>query len=343
MFLFAACSKDGASKDDPQPSESQESFEAGPIEEFTGGRTKIVWAQQQNPAKIDAHAVGNNHLLFALDTGDGKPPHAVLPDRGNYAQPMITPDGQRIVFTRKVRIKTKNGQTLEPTIEVVNFDGSGLRPLGDGYAQDIWQDPDTGIVWVYAGADFIPVTTTAPCCERLVRFQLDSPERRELVWDKTQLSMEMIQFSPDGKRFVGLFPWPAGGLADPASGTWTPLADGCWTAISPDANYNSWVFDANHEDIHLFDAQAKEIATVALNTAPETRGHEVYHPRWSNHPEFIVVTGPYGSSKKKKGAAIEIYLGKFSPELDSISGWLKVTDNQLAEIYPDVWISPRQP
>ena len=112
----------------------QEAADGNPLEAFTGGRTKIVWAQQQNPAKIDAHAVGKQHRLMALDSADAQTPRAVLAEIGNYAQPMFTPDGQRIVFTRKCRIKTAEGQTFEPTIEIVNFDGSGQRQVRSGYA-----------------------------------------------------------------------------------------------------------------------------------------------------------------------------------------------------------------
>ena len=55
--------------------------------------------------------------------------------------------------------------------------------------------------------------------------------------------------------------------------------EGCWTAICQDGSYRTWVFDRNHKEVHLFDAQAQKLATVALNSAPEMRGHEVYHPR----------------------------------------------------------------
>jgi hypothetical protein len=100
------------------------------------------------------------------------------------------------------------------------------------------------------------------------------------------------------------------------------------------------VFDRNHKEVHLFDAQAQKLATVALNSAPEMRGHEVYHPRWTGQPELFVVTGPYDGDKSKGGAEIDIYLGRLDPAFNSVAEWFRVTDDSLADLYPDVWVGP---
>ncbi len=39
------------------------------------------------------------------------------------------------------------------------------------------------------------------------------------------------------------------------------------------------------------------------------------------------------------GQGVEIYIGKFSPDLKKIEGWFQVTRNQKADFYPDVWLA----
>ena len=71
----------------------------------------------------------------------------------------------------------------------------------------------------------------------------------------------------------------------------------------------------------------------------------VYHPRWSNHPRFLAVTGPYrvgggGNRIRGGGQGVEIYLGRFSPDHRRVEAWVQITANDSADFYPDVWIDP---
>ncbi|NKB24885.1 MAG: hypothetical protein GKR87_11010 [Kiritimatiellae bacterium] len=80
-----------------------------------------------------------------------------------------------------------------------------------------------------------------------------------------------------------------------------------------------------------------------INQAEGINGHEVYHPRWSNHPRFLVMTGPYvegegGNKIGGGGKRVEIYAGRFSPDYDKVEHWLRITDNKKGDFYPDLWI-----
>jgi hypothetical protein len=83
---------------------------------------------------------------------------------------------------------------------------------------------------------------------------------------------------------------------------------------------------------------------MPLNTVPGFRNAEVYHPRWSNHPRFMVMSGPYtlgtpGANQVRAGGAqTEIYLGRFSADYTSIEAWARVTRNSGGDSFPDVWI-----
>ena len=92
------------------------------LEEFTGGRTKIVWTQPQNPDKVDKQGTSRHHFLMAIDTADGRGEHKVLEEKANYAYPIITPDGERIVFTRKVKVSKGDKR---------RFDVTTKKALGD--------------------------------------------------------------------------------------------------------------------------------------------------------------------------------------------------------------------
>ena len=55
---------------------------------------------------------------------------------------------------------------------------------------------------------------------------------------------------------------------------------------------------------------------VNINNAPGFDGAEVYHPRWTNHPRFFAISGPYNqggpNQARTGGPQAEIYLGRFS-------------------------------
>ena len=343
LIALPACSGGGGGEEEKKKEPAAEplppTVTESNLREFTGARTKIVWAQLQNTDKVDKQGTSRHHYLYAIDTNDGRGAHKVLETQGNYAYPIITPDGEHIVFTRKERITKGNLRTFKPTIEIIDFDGGGLRTLGKGYAQEVWEDPETGKFWIYAGDGFVLARGTAPICSRIIRFPLDDPSKRETVWDRTQMGTDSFAISADGKRFAGLFPWPKAGIGNLETLDWEPLTNGCWVAMAPDNSYRSWVFDGSHKNFFMFDGAGKRAATINVNSHPDLSGQEVYHPRWGNHPRFFVLSGPHSSGKKRnRGKVVEIFLGKFSPEFDRVESWFKVTDDSLPDIYPDIWV-----
>ncbi len=140
-FLATACSDGGDDDKRSKPrTHSKSKREVAPaplpptdrelgLSEFTGARTKAVWTQYQNPDKIDKQGTSRRHLLYAVDTADGRGERKVIDELGSFAFPIITPDGEQIVFTRKVKIVKGQKRTFDPTIMIVNFDGSGLKKL----------------------------------------------------------------------------------------------------------------------------------------------------------------------------------------------------------------------
>lgn len=293
---------------------------------LAGAHTRLVWVQDLGKGG-DTFAKGKKLRLMGYDSKDGKGARAILEGPGSFSKPLLTADGKRVVYSDRHAGK----------VYVVNFDGSGRKELADGYAADVWRDPDTGHDWVYVqdpGGKRKPIR----------RFRLDRPGKRELVWDRTPATLDNFQLSADGTRAGGLFPWSNAGVAKLPNGGWKRLGRGCWTSLSPDNSYLFWVFDGPHRNVYVTDTVNGRKWKVDIHKAPGIDGFEVYHPRWTNHVRYIVMTGPYkvGGGRNRIGGggkAVEVYLGRFSPDLQRIEKWARVTDNKRGDFFPDAWIA----
>ena len=87
------------------------------VEKFTGGHTRVVWVTDAR--NKDSFAERNHLQLVGYDSRDGKGERIICAERANYYRPLITPDGEQIVFS--------NRQNL--TIYVVKWDGSPPKLL----------------------------------------------------------------------------------------------------------------------------------------------------------------------------------------------------------------------
>ena len=210
------------------------------------------------------------------------------------------------------------------------------------------ENPADGSDWVYAGTDnkqydFATVS----------RFPIDAPEKRELVWNATLVSMEGFNVTPDGRRAGGMCPWPNAGIADLPRKTWKKFGEGCWTSLTNARGPLFWYFDGAHRNVTMVDVDTAARWMVNINNAPGFDGAEVSHPRWTNHPRFFAISGPYnqgGSNQVRSGGKqVEIYLGRFSADFSRVEAWQRVTNNSGGDSHPDVWIDlastphPRQP
>ncbi|MCH2254580.1 MAG: hypothetical protein MK365_15665, partial [Vicinamibacterales bacterium] len=151
----------------------------------------------------------------------------------------------------------------------------------------------------------------------------------------------------DGHLAGALARWPDAGVLELPNGEWRPLGDGCWTALAGDDSHLFWFFDGQHRNLTIVDTDAEEDRrwTVNINGAPGINGFEVYHPRWSNHPRFLIMTGPYavgggGNKIRGGGHSVEVHVGRFSPDHTRVEAWIQVTANDEPDFYPDVWIDP---
>jgi hypothetical protein len=296
---------------------------------FTGARTRLVWSQDADSTGSDPFARFGRLRLMGLDTERSDEPFVVAAEPANYHKPLITPSGDRIVVT----------DYLAHQIYTLNWDGTDRRDLASGMAADVWRDPSTGVDWVYLIVNETQWFNGGP----VDRVQLEDPARRQRIWDRTPVLIDNFQLSADGERASGIFPHPYAGYAELPNGEWTFIARGCWTSMAPDNSYLMWVFDGPHRNLTLYAPRTEQRWRLPINRAPEIGGYEVYHPRWSNHPYFMVMTGPYvvgsgGNKIEEGGSKVEVYLGRFARNASAIEEWRRVTFNDRGDFYPDVWI-----
>jgi hypothetical protein len=297
------------------------------IRAVTGARTRVVWVQHTGDG-TDIFAHGANLRLLGLDSDDGRGERELVPGEGSFHKPLITPDGDHVIFTN---FATQSAY-------IVKWDGSGLRELVRGVAAGVWKDPATNQQWVYAqvGDEVGPSARNNP----IWRFRIDKPEIRELVWNKTPVNPEGFQISHDGRQVVSLFPWPHFGVATLPNEAVSELGQGCCASLAADTGNLAFHLLGDHRHLMVYSLKGEDRWKVPVNRAPGVDGFEIYHPKWSNLSRYMVMCGPF---KGKGGITAEIYLGRFDPTLHSIEEWVRVTTNDQGDFYPDVWVEPVQP
>jgi hypothetical protein len=294
---------------------------------LTGVHTRVVWVQHDGQ---DPFAEGTDLVLMGIDTDDGRGERAIVSQPQSLLKPLLTSRGDRVVVSTHPR----HGN---PTVHVVNFDGTGWRRFESGTALAVWPDPADGGDWVYLGTDHQGGNVST-----VTRMRLDDPSRREVVARGVLVSIDTLQLSPDGRTAGGLFPWPNAGVADVATGTVRRIGEGCWTALNDAGALLFWYFDGAHRNLLMADVRSDRRWTVPINRAPGFENPEVYHPRWTRHPRFMAMSGPYdqgGTNQVRSGGAqSEIWIGRFNGDYTAIEAWARVTSNNRGDAFPDVWM-----
>lgn len=309
-----------------------------------GKRAKLVWVENVSKGS-DQFALGKALTLESFDTATGK--RRILPKRRNYGRPLISPDGNYVVYSDRGTTGQDDQEFPKAAIHRVDWEGTKDEVIADGFAVDMIQD-SAGTMWVYALRKLLPGGFMAVKGEDLIRFPLLAPDKVETVYRHETIGVDNLQISRDGKRCVGLFPWPDAYLVNLENGHRKKLRTGCWTSMAPDNSYLSWVFSGSHKRVFFHDSHDGSDWGATINKFPNLEQGQVYHPRWTNHPEFFTMTGPY-LSKKSGGAGKEgtdrnpsksadVYFARFSTDLKRVEHAVQITKNEHGDFYPDAWI-----
>ena len=323
-----------------------------------GAHVRLVWVDQRTRKELDPFGDQTNYRLVGFDNRE-KGFRVISTRRQNYSRPLMTPDGSAVIFTDRHPSSTQKSKagaatqqagetsgTEEPSalIHLIPWKRGHARVLGEGVAVAVWRDPATATDWVYGIDGHISKRASRRTHQTVFRFPIDEPARREIAWEGSSMSIDNFHISRDGRVFAALFPWPNAGIGEFQLQRWRKLDNGCWPALAPDNSRLAWVFDGAHKRIRLFDADGQRMGLLDLSAAPGMRNQAAFHPRWTNHPQFIVMTGPYPSEDRGRegieaGARhAEVHLGKLKADLSGFDGWVRLTSNSAGDFYPDGWI-----
>lgn len=300
------------------------------LRDVVGAPARVVWVQDRGSGE-DLHQSGRQHALMAFDTVTGRI-RELVPAIDQINKPLIAPGGDYVVFSRR----------RDDSIHRVAWTGGAPVRIGAGFALAVWRDPRTGVDWLYAAVDRSR-NEDAPY-RRIVRHPVGDPSRVEEVWNGGDVSLDSVHISRDGTRIGGMFPWPRGMIINAANRRAEMMGRGCWTSLAPDNSYILWIFDGAHRNLFLHSPDGRMRWRVPINTIPNGAGRKMYHPRWSNHVRFLVATGPYnteGGRLSVRGGAqhVEVWVGRFDERLSSIEAWARVTENEVGDYAPDLWVA----
>jgi hypothetical protein len=287
------------------------------LEQITGNRTKIVFAKCIT-SDGDLDLTTADYSLVGFDTYRGEFFEIVSGPR-YCTHPVITPDGESVLFSDL----DKN------IVYIVPWCGTSPRVLNSGYVLCVQRDTVSGIDWVYI-SDYAYGTC-------IYRYDLADMSRRELVWNKTQVSIR-FNVSANGLFGGGEFPWSDAGEVSLPNNEFIQFGSGCNTNIAPDNSYRLFHMDGNHRSIWMYDSGGTNKREIQLDNIPGIEEHPSWIPRWSNDVRFFTLTAPCATSQTKTYKE-DIYFGCFNETYDSVKQWIQITSTaDTFENYAYSWI-----
>lgn len=309
------------------------------IEALTGGPTRLVWARDLGQGK-DTFATGTKLVLMGFDTRRPEGERVLQAKRRNYSRPLLSPDGETVVFSERRKLGEGKAPAVVSAIHAVNWHDGSARLLRPGYAVEVWRDPATARIWVYAFSRLRDGMNANPEGFGLVRFPLDQPEHEEMIHEEGLMGGDNFQLNRSGTLACGLMPWPNTGTFDFKSGQFLRHDQGCWPSLAPDDSGVLWIFDGTHENLRFSLPGVEQAWRVHLGDLEVLKGKAAYHPRWSNHPQIFCFTGPHPSRVKEGSGRVSVILGRLDPSLTGVEEALSLQNaSGEPDCYPDVWVA----
>lgn len=298
----------------------------------TGGRPlQAVWCRAAESSAGQENGTSSS-LLMAFDSRDGTI-RQLLPSPGQYFRPLLTPSGNGVVFTE---LPSGDAASRDPLIRIAGWDGGDVRDLGAGVAVAMHRAPESGADCVIALDSLDDPPGPDLRGSLLVRFRVDSPDTREIIWSASAVSAAGFQLSRDGTRAGGFFPYPQSGVADLTTMSLLPGSHGSGAAFAPDDSYTSLVLDPTRRRMRLLAPNLDPGWEFSVAELPGFHSSTISHPRWSNDPAVVTFSGP--PVPQTDGPAPGIFVMRLRNDLRRIESVVRLSSAVREERFPDVRI-----
>ena len=252
---------------------------------LSGAGVRAVWTREVGDGTDDDERLA----IMGFDSRNNEGERSIVSEPSDYAKPLITPSGDRAVFSK----------LSDDGVYVVDWDGGNERRVASGFGLVVWRDPSNGREWVYVGSE--QAGRDPPAYRLITRHLLDDPSTAEQVWDAQPVSGNSFQLSRDARFAGGLFPWPAAGVADLDAGTWRRLGNGCWTALASDDSHLFWFFDGSHRNLALLHGP-EQIADLPVPVAESPGAVRIGHPERSHLVEYLAPNSVFNSLPRQRSS-----------------------------------------
>jgi hypothetical protein len=294
---------------------------------------RIVWCRETTVMSATYIFESSSWQLMKYDTAVGAV-EVLAPGPASYQHPLITPDGQQVLYFDYDTNKTC----------IINWDGSGKQEFCSGYLYDVFRD-DSGVDWVVVN-DWIHVwNRPQPSGAVNVRkVRLDNPAVEEAILTYPDQKGETFDVSQDCSMGGGLLIHPIVGVYDLGTGAFSQRGTyACNTDVAPDNSYMFWHMQGGgHTNVVLYYSYpTADNRTVWLNNAPNLNGAESWNPRWTNNVRIFTMTGPI--AWVAGNPRFNIYVGRFDTNFTQVESWVQLTDNDLLDGNANGWIGQAGP
>jgi hypothetical protein len=334
------------------------------VEGFTGARTKVVWARKV-AAGSDCYTDTESWELWGYDSATATA-HRILTGHRTITNPMVTPDGQKVVFGGGAGAEPGWPQRLNYRICVVGFDDVDGTPQELDYAQYCEGLPaiflclvagSDGYTWIYTTA--IVGWVYGDC--KVFRHRFDDPANHtELAWYAPKSGPEGsavavgldFRASADGTCLGTTFFDPdrpdiegrRGGRGNTVNDTYEYYHDmgSCNAGLAPDNSCHFMQFSDSHKSMTFVPGGSSTrrsidlIGPISGGEADITTGDETWAIRWTSDARYFTLTAPLHVFPNMPDA--DVFLCRFSSDFTSVEGYVRITDTSTCDQLPYAWI-----
>ncbi len=281
-------------------------------------RVKVVWSKAEgNNFGFPGSSYLSNQTLQGFDTESGVV-HTISSDVGNYQRPLITHDGEHVVYT----------DLNDGMIYKIPWSGEGApTSIAEGFAGCLWLDQDGQTEYaVYAEECGLRGE------EEIHMVNLANPSEKVFLYNEygdRMVNPHWLCISKNGSIVGGVWGHPTCAAFRIETGNSIASTNGCWTSIPWDTTIRFLLLNEDHTALLVLSSEqgSGEIPTGTLN----------HFKIATYHKSIACVVRGMNPEGGQEGGYVQIM--KISDDFTTISDTVNVT-TESGHGFPDLWSGP---